>query len=83
MNITKDGKSNTYMSVNELGSTINVGKKGLILLLENGKKIELPNAEIHAKVHKGRRGYVYSAFIELIKEDIDLIINNPITDNRL
>ena len=83
MKVTKDGTSNIYMSVNELGSTINVGKKGLILLLENGKKIERPNAEIDAKVNKGGSGYVYSAFIELTKEEIDLIINNPITDNRL
>lgn len=71
------------MSINELGSTINVGIKGLTLLLENGKKIERPNADIDAKVNKGGSGYLYSAFIELTKEEIDLLINNPITDNRL
>ncbi|WP_445749912.1 hypothetical protein [Polaribacter sp.] len=81
--VTKDGSSKIYMSVNEIGSTINVGKKGLILLLENGKKIERPNADLDTKVNKGGRGYVYSAFIELTQAEIDLIIENKITDNRL
>lgn len=80
---TKDGVSKIYMAINEPGSTLNVGKKGLILLLENGKKIERPNADIDAKVNTSGKNYVYSAFIELTKAEIDLIINNPITDDRL
>lgn len=78
---TKDGVSKIYMAINQPGSTLNVGKKGLILLLENGKKIERPNAKIDVDA-KGRN-YVYSAFIELTKPEIDLLIENPITDNRL
>lgn len=81
--ITKDNSSYIYMSVNEIGSTINVGKKGLILLLENGNKIDRPNADIDVKVNNGGNGYVYSAFIELTEAEIKLIVENKITDNRL
>src|SRR5690606_30521893 len=81
LKITKNGSSKVYLAINESGSTVNVGKKGLILLLENGKKIEKPNAPID--VEAGRSNYVYSAFIELTKAEIDLIINNPITADRL
>lgn len=82
LKITKNGSSKIYMAINESGSTLNVGEKGLILLLENGNKIERPNAKIDVDTGSGRN-YVYSAFIELTKKEIDLIINNPITDDRL
>ncbi len=80
---TKDGVSKIYMAMNQPGATLNVGKKGLILLLENGKKIERPNADIDAKVNTSGKNYVYSAFIELTKAEIELLIENPITDKRL
>lgn len=81
--ITEDKSSKIYMSINEIGSTLNVGKKGLILLLENGKKINRPNAKLNTKINKGGRGYIYSAFFELTQGEIKLIIENKITDNRL
>ena len=79
--ITKEGTSRIYLTINESGSTLNVGKKGLILLLENDKKIERPNAKID--VESGRSNYVYSAFIELTKAEIDLIKENNIIADRL
>lgn len=79
--VTKNGSSKIYLAINEPGSTLNVGKKGLILLLENEKKIERPNAEIDVKISSSN--YVYSAFIELTKAEIDLIIKNPLIANRL
>lgn len=82
LKITKNGSSKIYMAINETGSTLNVGEKGLILLLENGNKIERPNAKIDVDTGSGRN-YVYSAFIELTEKEVDLIINNPITDDRL
>lgn len=81
LKISKSGTSKIYLTINESGPTLNVGKKGLTLLLENGKKIERPNTDIEVKA--SRSNYVYSAFIELTKAEIDLIINNPITDDRL
>lgn len=81
MKITKDGSSKIYLAINQPGATLNVGKKGLILLLENDKKLERPNAKI--KVEAGSSNYVYSAFIELSKAEIDLIKKNNIIANRL
>lgn len=81
--VTEDNSSTIYMSVREGGITMNVGEKGLILLLENGKKIERPEAEIDVKVNTVTSGYIYSAFISLSKEEIQLIIENPLTANRL
>jgi len=79
----KAGKTTIYLSINEIGSTLNVGKKGLILLLENGKKIERPDASVDVKVESGGKGYVYSVFITLTQEEIKLLSENSITDNRL
>jgi len=84
--VTKEGISKIYISINETGSTAVVGKTGLILLLENNKRIEKPTAPIDVKVNSGytgATGYVYSAFVELTAEDIKLLCENAITDNRL
>lgn len=81
MKITKDGSSKIYLAINQPGATLNVGKQGLILLLENDKKLERSNAKI--KVEAGSSNYVYSAFIELSKAEIDLIKKNNIIANRL
>jgi len=81
--VTKDNSSTIYMSVREGGITFNVGEKGLILLLENGKRIERPEAAIDVKNNSGSSGYIYSAFISLSQEEIKLIIENPLTNNRL
>ena len=70
-----------YISVREPGSTPNVGKKGLILLLKNDQRIDRPEAKIDVDV--SGKNYVYSTFIELNDNEVDLIIENPITDNRL
>ncbi|PWB25428.1 hypothetical protein [Flavobacterium sp. HTF] len=83
MKTIKDGKTTIYLAVNEAGATANVGGKGLFLLLSNGKKIEKPNAPIDVKVNKGAKGFLYSAFVPLTTEDIKLLTENQITDNRL
>lgn len=84
--ITKDGTSKIFLSINETGSTPVVGKTGLILLLENNKRIEKPTAPIDVKVNSGytgATGYVYSAFVELTSDDIKLLCENSMTDDRL
>ncbi len=73
----------TYLSVNVFGSTANVGIKGAIFLLENGIKIEKPEAEIKVKVSSYGKGYTYSAFIPLNSDDILKFSTNLITDIRL
>ena len=80
----KKGKSETiYLAKNEPGSTLNVGKKGLIILLENGKRIDKPNAELDVKASTYGSGYVYSVLAELTADDVNLLLNNLITDSRL
>lgn len=81
MKVTKDDSSKIYMSIKEYGSTLTVGKEGLILLLENGQKISRPNAKVDVEANKN--GYTYSVFIELTEPEIQLIMGNNITDNRL
>lgn len=80
----KKGKNETiYLAKNQPGSTLNVNEKGLIILLENGKRIEKPNAVLDVKPSSYGSGYVYSVFEELNSTDIDLLLNNLITDSRL
>ena len=82
MKTVVDGNANIFLSINEPGKTLNVGKKGLTLLLENGKKISKPDAKIDVETN-GSGGYVYNALILLTDEDIKLLLENNITDNRL
>lgn len=81
MKVTKGNVSNIYLKINETGSTLNLGKKGLTLLLENNKRLERPETKIDVKL--SGKNYVYSAFIELSNEEVNLLIENPITDDRL
>jgi hypothetical protein len=70
-----------YISISVVGLTLNVGKTGLILLLENNKRIEKPDALIDVKVKSS--SWSYSAFVELNSKDLDLLKENKITDERL
>lgn len=79
----KAGKTTIYLGINEAGTSASVGAKGLILLLTNGKRIERPDAPIDVKVNTGARGFLYSAFIALTPDEIKLLTENEITDNRL
>lgn len=81
--VEKDKKRKLYLAINETGATLNVGQKGLILLLENNKRIDKPEATIDVKPSSSSSGYIYSAFVELSDADLNLLITNRITDNRL
>lgn len=83
LKVTKGNSSTYFMSVVEAGATPKVGAIGLILLLTNGKRIEKPTAPIDVKVNTGARGYLYSAFITLTPDDIKLLTENLITNDRL
>tara|TARA_B110000879_G_C10688180_1_gene324365 strand:- start:21 stop:410 length:390 start_codon:yes stop_codon:yes gene_type:complete len=71
-----------YMSLKAPGSTPNVGKEGVVVLLENGDKIEKPEAKIDVDVNAAA-GYDYTAFFTLDKSDIEKLKASPITDLRL
>ncbi len=76
-------KSNTtyYLSLNAYGNTVTVGGKGVIILFEDGSKLEKPDQKIDVKV--GEKDYDYSCFIRLSKEDIELLRKNKISKYRL
>ena len=74
MRVTKDGDTTTYISVSVVGSTLNVGEKGVILLLSNGVKIERPDAKID--YNSDTYGWKYSAFFALNQDEIELLKNN-------
>lgn len=80
--IVSNGITKYYLSVEEGGSTANVDGKGLYLLFDDGSKINKENTKIDVKVgNKG--GFIYSAFIELTNEDLEILKTKKLTDNRL
>lgn len=72
-----------YLDVETGGHTVNVSGKGLYILFEDGSKISKPQAEIDVKVGNKYTPYIYSAFIELSKEDLEIMKTKKITDKRL
>lgn len=81
--VKKDGSVNTFMKLMVIGSTANVGKKGAIILFEDGSKLEKPEVEISSNVNKNGRGFIYDAFIKLTDEDIKKLTISKVTDIRL
>ncbi len=81
--VIRAGNKTIYIRKNQPGNSLNVNEKGLILLLENGKRIEKSEAIIDVKPSSYGSGYVYSVFEELTYADIELLLNNLITDSRL
>ena len=80
--IISKGITTYYLSVEEGGSTATVDGKGLYLLFDDGTKLNKENAKIDVKVgNKG--GYIYSVFIELTNEDLEILKSKKLTDNRL
>ncbi len=74
----------TFMSLKAYGSTLNVGKEGVIILLADGTKIEKPEAKIDADVNTSTSGgWDYSAFVRLDDSDIEKLTKSTVTDFRL
>lgn len=75
-------KGDVYITLNCPGSTLNVGKKGLYLLLENNIHINIEEANIEAKVND-YGGYYYTTLTALTDDNIKLLRDNLITDVKL
>jgi len=73
--------SRIYLRLQSYGTTLSVGKNGLKILFSDGTVIEKPDAKINSKVEAG--GYTYSCFINLNKDDIEILSNKTITDYSL
>jgi hypothetical protein len=78
----KENSPMFLMSITQPGAMYTIGKKGLIILLENNKRLEKPEAEIKAN-QNDYGGYYNTTTIELNQEDIKLLCGNKITDLRL
>ena len=79
----KDNKGESFfLTKNEPGASLTFGSKGFILLLENGKRIDKPDADIKVNSN-GYGGYYCSVRIELNQLDVKLLSVNAITDSRL
>ena len=64
------------------GGRSNVGKKGAILLLKDGSKIERPDAEIDCDVNE-TQGYLYTTMFFLSDEDLEKLSKSPVSSVRL
>lgn len=80
--IENDGKKDIYLSLSTIGSTLNVKEKGVIILFEDGTKIERPNAQIETDVAKNN-DWRYSTFLTLSEEELDIISTKRMTKFRL
>ena len=79
----EDGTTRIYLSIRGFGYTASVGEKGVIVLLEDGTKLEWPNEEIDCDINTDGPGFVYSAFIGLNDDEIDKLAASKISDSRL
>ena len=79
-----DGEKYTAIQLhkNTVGRTCEVGKQGFVMLLENGDKIEKPDAEIEVNVNPTGSAYVYSVVIPLTEEDLQKLSQYRITDTK-
>jgi len=78
----KNGVENIYLSLTVPGRTVNVMKKGVILLLDDKTKINLPGVDVECNV-SSKGGYEYYSFIELTKEQIEILKVKEIDKIRL
>lgn len=76
----KDGSF--YLRLKTYGSTPVIDGTGVIILLDNGKKI-VKNSKIDVEVDQYSGKYEYTAFIRLTKVDIDLLTKFAIDDFKL
>ena len=79
----ESGTTRIYLSIRGGGYTASVGEKGVIVLLEDGTKLEWPNEEIDCDVNTDGPGFVYRAFIGLNDDEIDKLAASKISDSRL
>lgn len=79
--IVKSGKENYYLSLRTYGSTVNVGETGVIVLFDDGTKMNKPTEKID--VDSDATGFSYSAFIQLTETEVKSLTTKKITKFRL
>ena len=81
--IVEGGKEDFYLSLSVDGSTVNVGVKGVILLLDDKTKINLPNENVECDVSSDGSSFEYSSFIRLSDEHLKILRTKEIDKVRL
>lgn len=79
--VINGNSSQYYLSLSADGSTLNVGESGLIILFEDGTKLERPNQKID--VEAGDSDFKYKAFISLTETDLEKFTSKKISKYRL
>jgi hypothetical protein len=82
--IVKGNTARTQISLKSNGSFLTLNSKGVIILLENGYRIERPEQKIEveeARTNDG--GYRYYTIFDLTENDIKLLAENKIIKYRL
>jgi hypothetical protein len=70
-----------YLSLRTYGRTANVGESGVIILFDDGTKMNKPSEEID--IDTDDRGFEYSAFIALTETEVQLLTTKKIKKFRL
>lgn len=83
--VEREGETTIYLTVGVYGQTLNVGEMGVSLLLSNGDVYELPEEEVDVDANSlnDEADWIYSSFIRLKPEDIELFSHNPIISAKL
>lgn len=79
--LVENKTTNVYMSISIIGSTVNVGEKGVYLLFDDGTKIIKKEVEIN--VESTSKGFEYSAFFKINKNDLSILKTKFLTDFKL
>lgn len=77
----KDGKVDYYLNLIAYGSTVNVGETGVIILFDDGTKMNKPTVKISVDTDEG--GFEYSAYIPLTETEVKSLTMKNIKKFRL
>ncbi|MNK21294.1 hypothetical protein D3C87_395480 [compost metagenome] len=80
--IKKGAGAKYFISVSDYKEEQYLGKKGVIILLENNKRIDRPDVVIEVGP-ESKYGFSHSATFELTLKEVNLLIDNKMTDVRL
>ena len=80
---SKNGDITNYLSLTTYGSTLNVAEKGLILLFQDGSRIEKPDAEIDTKNDTGSPYWKYTAFVRITDEELEMFATKKVDAFKL
>ena len=78
----KDGMIRMYVRLSTEGVTLNMGKKGLTVIFEDGSRFERPNAEIKADSGAGSM-WDYRAFESINEEELSLFATKKVKAYKL